>query len=300
MVGLISAGGGGPDYIQSDEPQNPQNGETWFDTDAGSDGTGELKIYDGDAGAWKITGFTAHGDLTGVTRDAHHPPVEVSGPLTQPSDQSLGLSIDGPLSGGSSLGLSIGDGLANSAGTLVAALGNGLGIDGSGRVYVPAGALSHGAEVDTPADAHHTRYSDAEASAAAPVQTVNGQTGDVSVSQPTQADGTQTNGWTGFKTGSASADYNNTDTTYFSFSGHIGGIEAQLSGDDGSISDITVNFQSGASWSIPGAGGRQQVGTVPSGEVTSVDCTVNSNVAGGSFTFDVRIFKSGSPAQSLS
>lgn len=203
MVGFISTGGGGPDYIQAGEPQNPQNGEEWFDTDGGSDGNGELKIYDGDAEAWKITGFTSHGDLTGVTRDAHHPPVEVSAPLTQPSDQSLGLSI--------------GDGLANSAGTLVAALGNGLGVDGDGQVYIPASAVSQSmlgfdtatqGELDTHAgdtsnphnvtdnqtgaasalsdhaqdgNAHHSRYTDSEASAAAPVQTVNGQTGYVSV-----------------------------------------------------------------------------------------------------------------------
>ncbi|WP_435119081.1 hypothetical protein [Halolamina sp. C58] len=126
MVGFISAGGGGFDYVQAGQPANPQLGEIWFDVDGGSDGTGEAKVYDGDQ--WQPTGYTAHGDLTGVTRDAHHPPVDVSGPLTQPSDQSLGLSI--------------GDGLANSAGTLVAALGAGLTIDADGNIQIPANGVA--------------------------------------------------------------------------------------------------------------------------------------------------------------
>jgi len=87
-----------------------------------------VKVYDGADDAWEATGFTSHADLTDVTRSAHHPPVDVSGPLTQPSDQSLGLSI--------------GDGLLDSNGTLVADLGNGLGIDSNGQVYVPASAVS--------------------------------------------------------------------------------------------------------------------------------------------------------------
>jgi len=41
--------------------------------------------------------------------------------------------------------------------------------------------VSHSELADAPDSAHHTRYTDAEAEAAAPVQTVNGQTGDVSV-----------------------------------------------------------------------------------------------------------------------
>jgi len=98
-----------------------------------------VKVYDGADDAWEATGFTSHADLTDVTRSAHHPPVDVSGPLTQPSDQSLGLSI--------------GDGLLDSNGTLVAALGNGLGIDGSGQVYIPSGAVRSnemGQSVDFP------------------------------------------------------------------------------------------------------------------------------------------------------
>ncbi|WP_435062377.1 hypothetical protein [Halobaculum sp. EA56] len=127
MTGLVSGGGSEFDYIQSAEPSNPQNGELWFDTDGGSDGTGEVKVYDGASGAWEVTGYTSHGDLTDVTRGAHHPPVTVSAPLTQPSDQDLELDF--------------GDGLTTSTGTLVADLGNGLGIDANGRVYIPADAI---------------------------------------------------------------------------------------------------------------------------------------------------------------
>jgi len=127
MAGFIGGRTSAFDYIGPDLPNNPQNGEMWFDTDGASDGSGEVKVYDGAGDAWEATGFTSHADLTDVTRSAHHPPVDVSGPLTQPSDQSLGLSI--------------GDGLLDSNGTLVADLGNGLGIDSNGQVYVPASAV---------------------------------------------------------------------------------------------------------------------------------------------------------------
>jgi len=128
MAGFIGGRTSAFDYIGPDLPNNPQNGEMWFDTDGASDGTGEVKVYDGSNDSWEATGFTSHADLTDVTRSAHHPPVDVSGPLTQPSDQSLGLSI--------------GDGLTDSNGTLVAALGNGLGVDSNGQVYIPASTVS--------------------------------------------------------------------------------------------------------------------------------------------------------------
>jgi len=128
MAGFIGGRTSAFDYIGPSTPDKPQNGEMWFDTDGASDGSGEVKVYDAESGAWEPTGFTSHAVLSDVTRAAPHPPVDVFGPLTQPSDQSLGLSI--------------GDGLANSSGTLVAALGNGLGIDGLGQVYIPASAVS--------------------------------------------------------------------------------------------------------------------------------------------------------------
>jgi len=139
MAGFIGGRTSAFDYIGPDLPNNPQNGEMWFDTDGASDGSGEVKVYDGDSGAWEATGFTSHADLTDKTRSAHHPPVSVLGPLTQPSDQELGLSI--------------GDGLTNSGGNLVADLGNGLGIDSNGKLYIPAeaiGANEFGDAVDVP------------------------------------------------------------------------------------------------------------------------------------------------------
>lgn len=199
MAGYSSPGGGGFDYVQPGEPNNPQLGDLWFDTDAGSDGSGEAKVYD--STGWVVTGYASHTDLMDIGADDHHSPVTVSAPLTENGTQGLGLSI--------------GDGVTLSGGALVAALSTGLTIDGGGNVRVApegitnalieadavdtgelaagsvgssqiqAGAVRHGTEADTPSDAHHTRYSDAEASAAAPVQSVGGQTGDVTIS-PTQ------------------------------------------------------------------------------------------------------------------
>jgi hypothetical protein len=195
MAGYSSSGGGGFDYVQPGEPNNPQLGDLWFDTDAGSDGSGEAKVYD--STGWVVTGYASHTDLMDIGADDHHSPVTVSDPLTENGTQGLGLSI--------------GDGVTLSGGALVAALSTGLTIDGGGNVRVApngitnaliaadavdtgqlaagavgssqiqTGAVRHGTEADTPSDAHHTRYSDSEAASAAPVQSVDGQTGDVSV-----------------------------------------------------------------------------------------------------------------------
>jgi len=100
MAGYIGGRSPAFDYIQPDEPANPNDSETWFDTDGGPDGGGETKVYDATNAEWDVFGFTSHSELADVTRAAHHPPVSVSGPLTQPADQSLGLSV------GSGLGVS--------------------------------------------------------------------------------------------------------------------------------------------------------------------------------------------------
>ncbi|MFC7226314.1 hypothetical protein N0B31_02780 [Salinirubellus salinus] len=183
MAGYASPGGGGFDYVQPGEPNNPQLGDLWFDTDAGSDGSGEAKVFD--STGWVVTGYASHTDLMDIGADDHHSPVTVSDPLTENGTQGLGLSI--------------GDGVTLSGGALVAALSTGLTIDGGGNVRVApegitnaliaadavgssqiqAGAVRHGTEADTPSDAHHSRYTDGEASNAAPVQSVDGQTGDV-------------------------------------------------------------------------------------------------------------------------
>ncbi|WP_153952323.1 hypothetical protein [Halosegnis longus] len=143
MAGFVggAAGGGGFDYVQAGTPDSPQLGETWFDTDAGSDGNGEVKVYNGTD--WQVTGYISHADLLDVSPAQHHNPVSVSGPLTEDGEQGLGLSV--------------GDGLDVSGGTLLAALtdpltvdvngnvavslGNGLTLDGDGQVSIPASAV---------------------------------------------------------------------------------------------------------------------------------------------------------------
>ena len=123
-------GGGGSrfDYIQSATPDTPQNGELWFDTDGGSDGTGEVKVYDGASGAWEVTGYTSHGDLTGVTPDAHHSPVTASDPLTEDGMQGLGLDL--------------GKGLTLSNGSLRIATGGDIGFDTDDNIEIPNGAVN--------------------------------------------------------------------------------------------------------------------------------------------------------------
>ena len=129
MPQMGGGSGGRFDYIQSATPEDPQNGEMWFDLDGGSDGTGEVKVYDDASSAWEVTGYTSHGDLTGVTPDAHHSPVSVSEPLTEDGTQGLALSI--------------GDGLDVSGGTLLAALEAGvLTTDSNGAVTIAADAVT--------------------------------------------------------------------------------------------------------------------------------------------------------------
>ena len=127
MAGYTSPGGGGFDYVQPGEPNNPQLGDLWFDTDAGSDGSGEAKVYD--STGWVVTGYASHTDLMDIGADDHHSPVTVSDPLTEDGTQDLGLSI--------------GDGVTLSGGTLVAALSTGLTIDGGGNVRVAADGITN-------------------------------------------------------------------------------------------------------------------------------------------------------------
>lgn len=140
MVGFVGGAGGSFDYVQDSQPDAPLKGESWYDTDANG-GDGEVKVYDG--AEWNITGFTSHGDLTGITVDAHHSPVTVDTPLTEDGTQELALSIgDGLGDVGGSLTATLGDGLVIDAnGNVAASLGNGLTIDGSGRVSIPAGVV---------------------------------------------------------------------------------------------------------------------------------------------------------------
>jgi len=140
MVGFVGGAGGSFDYVQDSEPDAPLKGESWYDTDANG-GDGEVKVYDGSA--WNVTGFTSHGDLTGITVDAHHSPVTVSTPLTEDGTQGLALSLgDGVADVSGSLAVTLGDGLViDGNGNVAVTLGNALGVDGSSRIEVPAGAI---------------------------------------------------------------------------------------------------------------------------------------------------------------
>ncbi|GGK63500.1 hypothetical protein [Haloarcula sebkhae] len=93
MAGLSASSGGGWDYIQAAEPADPEIGALWFDTDAGPDGQGEAKVYDG-GGTWQATGYISHDQLDNVAPADHHDPVTVSEPLTR-SGQSLGVDESG-------------------------------------------------------------------------------------------------------------------------------------------------------------------------------------------------------------
>ncbi len=60
MAGLSATAGSGFDYIQSAEPADPENAELWFDTDGGTDGNGEVKVYDAVSGTRPATSATTN------------------------------------------------------------------------------------------------------------------------------------------------------------------------------------------------------------------------------------------------
>ncbi|NLV14425.1 hypothetical protein [Haloarcula argentinensis] len=106
MAGLRAGSGGGFDYIQSAEPADPENAELWFDTDGGTDGNGQVKVYDGSQ--WDTTGYVSHDQLTNVSPGDHFTP---------------------------------GSGLSFSAGALQLLLSEYLTIDGNGDIAVASGSL---------------------------------------------------------------------------------------------------------------------------------------------------------------
>ncbi|EMA12954.1 hypothetical protein [Haloarcula marismortui] len=106
MAGLSASAGSGFDYIQSAEPADPENADLWFDTDGGTDGNGEVKVYDGSQ--WDTTGYVSHDQLTNVSPGDHFSP---------------------------------GSGLSFSGGTLDLLLSDYLTIDGSGTLAVASGSL---------------------------------------------------------------------------------------------------------------------------------------------------------------
>jgi len=155
MAGLSSGGGGGPSYVQDAQPVDPDLGETWLDTDGGSDGNGEMKVWTGSE--WQTTGYISHSDLNNVSPAQHHDPVTVSAPLTR-SAQAVALAYaDGlALDANDDLAVDLGDGLTmDSNGRVKASLGNALSING-GTIAVQDGQIDHDATSGgTDADAHH-------------------------------------------------------------------------------------------------------------------------------------------------
>ena len=106
MAGLNATAGGGFDYIQSAEPADPEKGELWYDTDGGTDGNGEAKVYDGSV--WDPTGYVSHDQLTNVSAGDHFSP-------------GSGLTFDG--------------------GTLALLLSSYLTIDGNGDLALASGSI---------------------------------------------------------------------------------------------------------------------------------------------------------------
>ncbi|MGB9953697.1 hypothetical protein ACOZ4F_15025 [Haloarcula marismortui] len=106
MAGLSATAGSGFDYIQAAEPADPENAELWFDTDGGTDGNGEVKVYDGSQ--WDTTGYVSHDQLTNVSPGDHFSP---------------------------------GNGLSFSGGTLALLLSEYLTIDANGDLSIASGSI---------------------------------------------------------------------------------------------------------------------------------------------------------------
>lgn len=63
----LGSGGGGYDYVQPDQPTDPELGETWFDTDAPDGGSAFVFT---DSGFVELS-ITQHADLQGVSEGQH-------------------------------------------------------------------------------------------------------------------------------------------------------------------------------------------------------------------------------------
>jgi hypothetical protein len=68
-----SGGGGGFDYVQDSTPQDPEEGEEWYDTGADA-------AYVNTGTEWVEQTVTEHSKLSGVGADDHHsPPTQTGG-----------------------------------------------------------------------------------------------------------------------------------------------------------------------------------------------------------------------------
>ncbi|WP_336001454.1 hypothetical protein [Halorientalis halophila] len=72
MVGITAGGSSGPDYVQPDEPANPDPLETWYDTDADHSNGEPAWFIRGTDDEWHATSVDDHGELKGVLEDSHH------------------------------------------------------------------------------------------------------------------------------------------------------------------------------------------------------------------------------------
>lgn len=75
------------DYVQTGKPADAVEGESWYDMDDDR----ALVFTDNSGGTRELT-VTEHAQLAGITRDAHHNPVTVEGPLRLSSGQVLDLA----------------------------------------------------------------------------------------------------------------------------------------------------------------------------------------------------------------
>lgn len=282
---MARIGGTGPprwlfDYVQDAAPDSPNAAESWYDT-----GSQEVKVYTGSA--WKKTGVVSHDALTNVTEADHHNPVTVSGPLTEDGTQGLGLSI--------------GNGLANSNGSLVAALGNGLGIDANGQVYIPASAVSQSMlgfdpATQTELDGHASdttnphNVTDDQTGAASALST---HAGDANAhhSPPTS---TGTSSSTGPFTQIDSRSYAASEATTNTFPQHYAAVEVQIRTSCGTYNAFLHDVEGNTIASKSGVGGN----TTLSFPVNHVKDVYVNNRTSSSYTFDFDVRAPGTESHS--
>jgi len=129
------------DYVQAEQPADVEEGESWYDLD-----DDRALVFTDSSGSTRELTVTDHAQLSGLVRDAHHNPVSVSGPLRLSSGQVLDLAAS-----------------------------DGLTLDADGRLRVAASSVTESmlaVDVATQdalnshasdADAHHSRFSAADA-----------------------------------------------------------------------------------------------------------------------------------------
>jgi len=92
MVSIYGGGGGGGfDYVQDPSPQDPKEGEEWYDT-----GSDSAFVYDGSA--WIEQTITTHDKLSGVTEGQHRSDQRVSdlAPIQSVDGQTGDVAIAHP------------------------------------------------------------------------------------------------------------------------------------------------------------------------------------------------------------